>query len=127
MSSPEPTATSTPIPTPTPTPWPVGELYQFLDSHNESNSGRVDSWIDGKWGFRITGVITKIENEKVQFHIEIKEFIESPFDFKDLYLECKFPEKSDVYYLNKGDTVNLYGRLDEVGNAVKLKDCQFLR
>lgn len=127
----QPTQIPTPVPTPTPTPWPVKELYQFLHNEKESNSTRSERRVDVEWGVRITGRITKIEDDRVQFHIDVKDF-ESAFfsgnlDFKDLYVECKFPKKSYVYKLDRGDTVSLYGKLDQVSNAVKLKDCRFLK
>ena len=125
------TSQPTQIPTPTPTPWPVKELYQVLHNEKESNSTRSERRVDEEWGVGITGRITKIEDDRVQFHIEVKEFKSAFFsgslDFKDLYVECKFPKKSYVYQLEIGDTVSLYGKLDQVSNAVKFKDCRFLQ
>ena len=84
-----------------------------------------------EWEVRITERITKIEDDRVQFHIEVKDFasafLSGRFDFKDAYVECKFPEEQYVYRLNREDTIGPYGKLDKVGNVVKLKNGRFLR
>ena len=109
------------IPTPTPTPWPVDQLYGYLHEDKESNPTRSDDWVDQKQVWRFTGKISKIEDNRIQFHIETR------LGQKDDYVECRFKTKDYVLNLNRNQTVNVLGKLDKVSNAVKFKDCEFLR
>ena len=110
--------TSTPIPTPTPTAQPAVQLYQYFHREKELNPVRFDSIKDAGGYYGFTGIISKIDGRRVQFHIEKRRLK------KDEYLECEFSETDEMLNLNVGATVTIYGYLAEAGRIVKLKQCR---
>ena len=72
------------------------DFYARMQNEKDSNPTRMEARINRKEQYGIVGEITKIEDEKVQFHIEETEL------GKDKYIECKFPGKNHVLSLNRG-------------------------
>ena len=110
-----------PSPAPTPTPQPVEELYQFLENEKASNPTRLEKRVEDNELFGFTGAITNIEDDKIQFHIDIH------LTAKDEYVECKFDNKASVLSLDAGRRVTVYGNLYEafptgLRSAVGLKN-----
>ncbi len=100
-----------------PPPQPVEELYRWLVGEKESNPTRSDARVESEQIFSFVGTITKIEGDSLQFHFEVR------YLQKDDYVACKFQNENDVLPLDRGQTVTLYGKLDNVGTVVKFKDC----
>ena len=65
------------------------------------------------------GNITRIEDSKLQFHIEERILA------SDLYVECKFPSINSVLSLNKGEHTRVYGYLNWVINVIAFDNCGF--
>ena len=66
------------------------------------------------------GQITKIDDSKVQSHIE-----EVPLG-RDKYVECRFRNREAVIPLSNGDIVKMYGYLDDVNDAIRFKNCALI-
>ena len=111
---------------PTPAAIPVEQLYSGLKEESNTNPARLrHRETVGEW-FRFRGRITKIEDKKIQFHIQEKQY------FFDLYVECNFRSNARIISANMGDEVALWGsleralrthRFDRNANKVILKDC----
>ena len=67
------------------------------------------------------GQITKIDDSKLQFHIE------EVFWGRDKYVECKFRDNRTIITLSKWDIVKVYGYLNDVNNAIKFKNCALIQ
>ena len=112
-------------PGPTPTAIPVEHLYSSLKEESNANRARLSHREDvGEW-FRFRGRITKIEDKKIQFHIQRNLFF-------DQYVECNFKSNTRIISVNISDDVALWGSLERAfrtyifnikGNTVILKDC----
>ena len=113
-SSPDPTAT------PLPTSVPFTELYDFMQSEKNSNPTRVEYFVDVARPSVIEGQITNIKDSKLQFHVHKRTLR------RDEYVECAFRQKGSVIRLNVGQLVKIYGELDTVDAAVKLKNCRIV-
>jgi type IV secretory pathway VirB9-like protein len=109
-----------PPPRPIPTSVPVEWVYDHYQSEKEANPTRLEQRVDNGEAVAFRGVITKIEDSKIQFLNEDR-FLEH-----DKYVECKFSSKQNMLRLSKGDTVMVYGKLDGVNSAVKFKGCVLL-
>ncbi len=70
-----------------PTSVPVAALYQQLHAEKELNPTRMEAQVDQRVLMAFHGNITKIEDSKVQFHLEVRPIV------GDLYVECKFAKK----------------------------------
>ena len=111
---------------PTPTAIPIEQLYWDLKGDSNANPARLRHKEDvGEW-FRFRGRITKIEDKKIQFHIQQSQ------SFFDQYVECNFKSNTRIISVNISDDVALWGslerafrahRFDRNGNTVILKDC----
>ena len=106
-----------PTPIPVPASVPVDQLYDFYQQEKETNPPRLDQRVVNEEIRTFTGTITKIEDSKIQFHIQELDF------GKDKYLECKFSSKGSVLNLNTGSTVTVYGFLDDANGVIKFKNC----
>ena len=89
-----------------------------FSAKKESNPTRSDARVEAKELVSFTGPITKIEDDRVQFHLATR-YLE-----KDDYVQCQFAEKSDVLSLNKGESVTVYGNLAKVDTVVKFENCR---
>ena len=65
-----------------PSPVPVKRLYQELVKEKETNETRSEARVKSRPVLSFEGPVTKIENEKVQFHFDIRDLA------KDEYVEC---------------------------------------
>jgi hypothetical protein len=81
-----------------------------------SNPTRVEHFVDVARPSVFEGRITKIEDSKLQFHVE-KRALD-----KDRYVECEFRQKNSVLRLNVGQLVKVYGELYAAGTGVKFKN-----
>ncbi len=102
-----------------PTSVPAHALHERLQNEKELNPTRMEVKIDQRPLMAFHGDITRIEDSKVQFHIE--ERVLAP----DLYVECKFANKNSVLPLNKGQSVRLYGYLTRVNDVIVFENCGF--
>ena len=96
----------------------ASNFYARMQEEKISNPTRMDARIDRKEQYGVIGEITKIEDDKVQFHIE-ELYLE-----KDKYVECRFPSKNYVLRLNRGQIVKLSGKLNKVNSKIELTDCR---
>lgn len=118
-------------PIPTPTPRQVEEFYEAMELEQAQNPERLKHEADQGRLHGLIGKITKIDDSKIQFHINKMEL------GKDEFVECEFSNSDSVLKLNIGDMVTVYGnlhkafptgKLGEIGfkdnKAVKLKECR---
>lgn len=112
------TAIYTPAPLPTPTAQPASLLYAWFQDERERNPVRFDKIMDEKGVYGFTGIVSKIDGTKVQFHLARRAMK------KDDYVECQFEELDDVLAFSIGDTITLYGNIVEVGRILKFEECR---
>lgn len=110
---------ATPTPTQIPNFTDFEAFYWGMQEDKESNSTRVDGYIDRKEEYYIVGYISNIDGKKVQFHIGPPRILE-----KDRYIECEFPHKNFVLSLNKRQEIKVSGKLNKVNSKIELKDCK---
>lgn len=108
----------TPAPLPTPTAQPASLLYAWFQDERERNPVRFDKIMDEKGVYGFTGIVSKIDGTKVQFHLARRAMK------RDDYVECRFEELDDVLAFSIGDTITLYGNIVEVGRILKFEDCR---
>lgn len=108
----------TPAPLPTPTAQPVSLLYDWFHAEQKRNPVRFDRMMEDEGRYGFTGIVSKIDGDKVQFHLSRRSLK------RDDYVECRFKSEDDVVRFSVGETVTLYGNIAEVGRIVKFEECR---
>ena len=116
----------TAIPTPTPTPMPGKVLHDRLLAETVDNPTRLKNRVENRQLIRFTIQISSIEDSRIRQYFNGN---------SGSYIECEFKHERSVLNLNRGQTVNVYGFLDEAfdkkfmrpdSNSIKFRDCGFL-
>ena len=97
--------------------WSHPDVCRYSGQVVDHDGNGADARVDKKELISFSGVISKIDGDRVQFHIE-KRFLD-----KDQYVECKFAVRSHVLPLDRGEEITVYGDLSKVGDAVKFENC----
>ena len=98
---------------------PVEAFYVGMQTEKDNNPTRVKRLIERGGVYGIVGMITKIKDAKIQFHIQEKDLE------RDQYVECEFPSERNVWQFNKGQEVKVSGNLNKVNSKIELKNCQW--
>lgn len=97
---------------------PVEAFYAGMHTEKNNNPTRMEESIEKGGVYGVVGIITNITDSKIQFHIQ-KTLLE-----QDQYVECEFPDERDVLQFNKGENVQVSGKLNKVDSKIELKSCQ---